>query len=77
MRKIRRQTNPYATIPAPIHHNLPVSSFFILTETEWLESVKKKTHTHTQLGGQNSETRAENTLHVDAVFELTMIPGSH
>ena len=41
-------------------------------ENDWLEPDKEEF----EHCGQNSETGAEITLHVDVVFELTLIPAS-
>lgn len=69
---MKTPTNSYATwITAPHHHDLPLSSS-IPTEDDWLEPDKEEF----QHAGQKSETKAEITLHVDVVFELTLIPAS-
>lgn len=48
------------------------SPFSIPTEKDWLEPDKEEF----EHSGQKSGTRAEITLHVDVVFELTLIPAS-
>lgn len=67
----RRQTLARLELHAPHRHDLAPSSS-IPTENDWLEPDKEEF----QHSGQKSETRAEITLHVDVVSELTLIAAS-